>query len=258
VEDSASAFATELTGSPTGRADNIITPDTGQLMLYISKGHTLPFRHALFRLWFVLGLALTCLNGQAAAQIPVGSITGIRGDAAIERGAHSIPAVLAMPIMLGDQLQTSENSEATILLIDGSELTLSDSTSIVIDRSMVGPTPADSVVNLFKGKLRSVVNPRGSNLPNFEVHTPNAIIGVRGTDFETEYIAGRPCPGFPQCQRYTDVGVYKGIVEVRNPTSAKPASVRVGGGYETTVPCELPPANPGPLGMGDLSAPGYH
>jgi hypothetical protein len=135
---------------------------------------------------------VACLDGQAATQIRVGSITGVRGDAAIERGTHSIPAVLAMPIMLGDQLQTAAKSEATILLVDGSELTLSDSSMVVIDRSMVGPTPVDSVVNLFKGKLRSVVNPRGGNLPDFEVHTPNAVIGVRGTDFETEYIAGRP------------------------------------------------------------------
>jgi hypothetical protein len=160
--------------------------------------------------------------------------------------------------MLGDKLQTSAASEATVVLLDGSELTLSESTTLVIDRSMVGPTGADSVVNLVEGKLRSVINPIGGSLPEFEVHTPNAVAGARGTDFETEYIEGKPCPGFPHCLRYTDVGVYEGIVEVRNPTSTRPISVRVSGGYETTVPCELPPANPGPLGMGDLSAPGYH
>jgi hypothetical protein len=124
-------------------------------MLHISKGKTLSSHHALSRFWFVLGLVLVaCLDGQAAAQIRVGSITGVRGDAAVERDTHSIPVVLAMPIMLGDQLQTSAKSEATILLVDGSELTLSDSSMVVIDRSMVGPTPVDSVVNLFKGKLR--------------------------------------------------------------------------------------------------------
>jgi hypothetical protein len=84
------------------------------------------------------------------------------------------------------------------------------------------------------------------------------VVGVRGTDFTTKYVAGKPCPGFPQCLRYTDVGVYKGIVEVSNPTNPKAAAVRVSSGYETTVPCELPPAKPGPLGMGDLTAPGYH
>jgi FecR protein len=146
----------------------------------------------------------------------------------------------------------------TISLVDGSQLTLSESTAIVVDQSVVGPRPADSIVNLFKGKLRSVINLRGGSLPDFEVHTPNAVAGVRGTDFETEYIEGKPCPGFPRCLRYTDVGVYKGVVEVRNRIGTKATSVLVSSGYETTVPCELPPANPGPLGMGNLSAPGYH
>jgi FecR protein len=229
-------------------------------MCHLNREDAVSRRSGRRLFWPILGFALllAVLNGVAVAQIQIGSLTSLRGGAIVERDGHSITAIKAMPIMLGDQLQTSAESEATILLIDGSQLTLSDSSTIVIDPSVVGPRPADSVVNLFKGKLRSVVNLRGGNLPEFEVHTPNAVIGVRGTDFETEYIEGRPCPGFPQCLRYTDVGVYKGIVEVRNPTSTSSASVRVSGGYETTVPCELPPANPGPLGIGDLSAPGYH
>jgi ferric-dicitrate binding protein FerR (iron transport regulator) len=212
------------------------------------------------RWWLLVELVLTLAypTGGAAAQIQVGLLTGLRGAAIIQRGGHSIAAAMAMPIMLGDKLQTLAESEATISLVDGSQLTLSESTAIVVDQSVVGPRPTDSIINLFKGKLRSVINLRAGSLPDFEVHTPNAVAAARGTDFETEYIEGKPCPGFPQCLRYTDVGVYKGVVEVRNPTSATAPSVLVSSGYETTVPCELSPANPGPLGMGDLSAPGYH
>jgi hypothetical protein len=141
-------------------------------------------------------------------------------------------------------------------------LTLSESSSIVIYQAKVEPAIAGLAnrffVELFRGTLGSVVTPAGNGSAQFEVHTPNAVVGVRGTDFKTEYIEGKPCPGFPTCLRYTDVGVYKGVVEVSNPTSAKPAVVQVTSGYETTVPCESPPAVPGPLGMGDLTAPGYH
>lgn len=212
------------------------------------------------RWWLLveLVLAVAYADRVACAQIQVGSLTGLRGAAIIQRSGHSIAAAMAMPIILGDQLETSANSEATISLVDGSQLTLSESTAIVVDQSVVGPRPTDSIVNLFRGKLRSVINLRGGSLPDFEVHTPNAVAGVRGTDFETEYIEGKPCPGFPHCLRYTDVGVYKGVVEVRNRIATKATSVLVSSGYETTVPCELPPANPGPLGMGNLAAPGYH
>ena len=212
------------------------------------------------RWWLVLGLAmgLACLSGEAAGQIQMGSLVSLQGNVRIERGGQAVTATQGISIRLGDKIETSPESEVTILLADGSRLTLSESTTILIDRSMVNPDPTDSIVNLAAGKLRSVITPKNGNLPQFEVHTPNAVVGVRGTDFETEYIAGKPCPGFPQCQRYTDVGVFHGVVEVSNPTSAKPVTVRVSGGYETTGPCELPPANPAPLGMGDLSAPGYH
>ena len=89
------------------------------------------------------------------------------------------------------------------------------------------------------------------------MHTPNAVVAARGTNFETAYIVGKPCPGFPECLRYTDVGVYEGVVEVSNPTNPRAAPVRVTPGYETTVPCELAPSSPAPLGMGELGAPGY-
>jgi hypothetical protein len=131
---------------------------------------------------------------------------------------------------------------------------------MVLEQYAIGAgARVDSRINLLIGHLRSIINAgvEGSR-PKFEVHTPNAVAGVRGTEFETAYIAGKPCPGFPTCLRYTDVGVFKGIVEVSNPTNPSASSVRVTQGYETTVPCELPPSSPAPLGMGELGAPGYH
>jgi hypothetical protein len=210
--------------------------------------------HGSSLLW--IWLISVCLAGNAAGQISAGTIKEVSGTAEVQRNGRAIAAAPGMPILVADKLETSRRSSVTVELIDGSQLVVSDVSSIVIDRTMT--SAADSTVELFKGKLRSIVNIAAGRPAGFEVHTPNAVASVRGTDFETEYIEGKPCPGFPQCLRYTDVGVYKGIVEVRNPTSLKAISVRVAAGYETTVPCELPPSTPGPLGMGDLTAPGYH
>lgn len=201
-------------------------------------------------------LFLCCLAANAEAQVVAGTINELRGTAAVQRNGRALSATSGMHILVGDKIQTPQKSQVKVQLIDGSELMLSEGSSIVIDRAMT--SVADSMIELFKGKLRSLVNLVPGKAAGFEVHTPNAVASVRGTDFDVEYIEGKPCPGFPQCLRYTDVGVYKGVVEVRNPTSVKPASVRVAAGYETTVPCELPPAAPGPLGIGDLMGPGYH
>ena len=38
------------------------------------------------------------------------------------------------------------------------------------------------------GHVRAVVySTTGATTSNFEVHTPNAVVGVRGTDFEGNY-----------------------------------------------------------------------
>jgi FecR protein len=206
-------------------------------------------------------LAMLCgvLASSAMAQVNAGSVTELRHSANVIRNSRVIPAILGMPMLVGDKIETADRSSVTVMLLDGSQITLTDSASAVIGRAMAGAGKGDSMIDLFKGHLHSIVNPLpAGGLPQFVVHTPNAVAAVRGTDFETAYIEGKPCPGFPQCFRYTDVGVYKGVVEVRNPTSPKLLSVRVSSGYETTVPCELPPATPGPLGMGNLSGPGYH
>jgi ferric-dicitrate binding protein FerR (iron transport regulator) len=213
-------------------------------------------------LWMLLRslLLIAAMTEAAAAQTHAGSITELRGSASIERSGNLFAAVLASPIMVSDKIETAERSSLTILLLDGSRLTLSDSTSMVVDRMILDSVAVDSrlnvLISLFRGQLESFVHSAAS--PHFEVHTPNAIAGVRGTDFKTAYVDGKPCPGFPTCPRYTDVEVYEGIVEVSNPANPRAAAVSVASGYETTVPCELPPAAPGPLGMSDLTAPGYH
>jgi hypothetical protein len=205
---------------------------------------------------FWISLISTCLVANAAAQPVAGTTKEIHGQVTVLRNGHTFAATSGMPILVGDRLETSRESSVTVEVIDGSQLTLSDASSVMIDHTMA--SPADATIELFKGKLRSIVTSSIGKPPEFEVHTPNAVAAVRGTDFDTDYIEGKPCPGFPQCLRYTDIGVYKGIVEVRNPTSSKSISVRVPAGFETTVPCELPPATPGPLGVGELTAPGYH
>ena len=193
----------------------------------------------------------------ARAQDQAGSITAVAGSATLERAGRQADAAIGMPVRVHDRLQTAADSSLTVTLLSGDELLLSESSSIAIDQ--YAAARGDSSIDLLVGHLRSIISAsllRGR--PAFEVHTPNAVAGVRGTDFETAFIEGKPCPGFPSCLRYTDVGVYRGIVEVSNPTSPGAPPVRVTQGYETTVPCELPPSSPAPLGMGELGGPGYH
>jgi len=188
----------------------------------------------------------------------VGSITGLDGESTLERAGHQSPVAIAMELRSGDRLRTGTHSHLNITLVDGSQLTLFEDSSMVLGG--IPSTHRTTFTNLLKGRLRSLIkwSASSSSSAAFEVRTPNAIAGVRGTDFETAYIEGRPCPGFPDCLRYTDVGVYKGIVEVRNPTSTSHVTVLITEGHETKVPCELSPTASAPLGLGEIGGPSYH
>jgi len=209
--------------------------------------------------WVLLAIA-PFVWSSAQCQTPpfVGTIVKLIGQAKIERSGKEVDAAVSMQVQVHDRIRTFAGAEMTIELRDGSRLSLSESSAFTIDAFAQARLARRSVLlKLWAGHLRAIVNAiAGSG--NFEVHTPNATIGVRGTEFETAFIEGRPCPEVHTCMRYTTVSVNSGIVEVSNPLNPRAAAVRVAGGYETTVPCDLAPTSPAPLGMEEMGAPGYH
>ena len=159
-----------------------------------------------------------------------------------------------MAVQLHDRLTTSINSSGTVRLNSGITLTLAEHTNLTFDQNVSTAGTGRTQLNLVEGGLKSLV-PVLLPTQTFEVHTPNAVTAVRGTDFDTTYIEGRVRPGYEGCQRYTDVRVREGVVAVSN--LANPTQVvEIEAGYETTVPCELPPLNAGPLGIAGAAGPG--
>lgn len=192
------------------------------------------------------------------AQEAVGEISKISGSAKVARGSKILDAATAMDVLVSDRIQTSVKAQVSVTFKDGSQIEIGESSSLIIERyALSGEARQSALLSLLVGRLRSIVKVLVGPVPVFEVHTPNATASVRGTEFETAYIADRPCPEDRSCTRYTTVGVTRGIVAVRNPSNPTPA-VEVHEGYETTVPCESAPSSPAPLGMQDMTAPGYH
>jgi ferric-dicitrate binding protein FerR (iron transport regulator) len=205
----------------------------------------------------LLTFTLTSRCAAAFAQQTVGEVTSISGVAKLDRGGNEVDLKLSMPIEVRDRLRTTAKAELTVTFRDGSKLVLSESSSYTVNQyAMTGTTRRQALIRLWMGHLRAIVKME-SGAPNFQVHTPNAVEVARGTEFETAYIADRPCPEDRNCMRYTTVGVFHGVVEVANISNPAQA-VRVTEGYETTVACESPATSPAPLGMEEMGAPGYH
>lgn len=207
---------------------------------------------------FALTFALISRCATAFAQAPVGEVTSITGIAKLVRGGSELNLASSMPVEVRDRLSTAPEAKLTVTFSDGSKLTLSESSSYTIDRYEMATTARrQAEIELWAGHLRAIVNLGAGGVPDFEVHTPNAISAVRGTEFETAFIEGRPCPEDRSCMRYTTVGVFHGVVAVSNISNPAQA-VLVNEGYETTVACEAPATSPAPLGMEEMGAPGYH
>jgi ferric-dicitrate binding protein FerR (iron transport regulator) len=203
-------------------------------------------------------LLICTLVTTARAETALATIQDLNGEALIERKNSSFEAKKAADLFKNDRITTKPQSDLSMALNDGSRLHLAESSTLVIDESLVkGDRRTASKFRLLGGSVRALVAAVPSVGTTFEVRTPNAIIGVRGTEFETAYIAGKPCPGFPDCLRYTDVRVFNGTVTVSNPSGAAVEPIEVGAGYETTVACENSPASPDPLGLEDLMQKGY-
>jgi hypothetical protein len=204
----------------------------------------------------LLGI-LICQGPPASGQDAVGSVTTLVGSATLTRNGRQGAVTMAMAVEIKDLIETSAGSDVTVTLIDHSELLISEKSSIVIGDIMGATAPAPRV-SLMAGHVRTKVESALRRVaPVFTLGTPNAITAVRGTDFETSYIEGKPCPGFPTCLRYTDVGVRQGRVEVSNRLNSAAPAVVLEEGYETSVPCEFAPAPAAPLGINDLIGPAY-
>jgi hypothetical protein len=192
------------------------------------------------RIWAFFAVAMLTMGAAVPAvhaQNTVGTITQLQGTANIQRAAATIAAAVNMPVILHDRIVTDPNSSLTIGLVDNSSLQLGASSTLTIDDSvLVNGVGAPSRVGLLGGDLHSIIvgAMRGSST-TFQVHTPNAIGAVRGTDFKT-HTDNNGRSGFPDCFQFTDLSVDNGTVQFC--TTANPPECRdITAGNTSTIAC---------------------
>lgn len=225
---------------------SVTTPsDSAKLSFGSSVSSKLVVAATLFAL-------LTCsLIGHAQAQSSAGSVTVLSGTASLQRAGNRVDVAVGTVVDVGDQITVS-SGHLTIALTDGSLLKAGSTSVLVIDEQLLGPggAVASTRIGLLAGILRAIDRHTSSGSPpNFQVHTPNAILSVRGTKFDTAYSDGARRSGFGDCTRFTDVKSYEGRVGARNVALPSSEETMVNAGYETTIAGDSPPLSPGPLGM---------
>lgn len=144
-------------------------------------------------------LALSVLLTSAIISSPVyassGTVILAKGVVtATDAGKRSRVLAKGAPIEEGDVINTSKKSFAVIRMLDNTKLTLKPDTTIAIGKFNAEKGKEEACINLVKGGLRTVTGLIGKRKPeSFQVDTPIASIGIRGTDFIMRVCAGDEC-----------------------------------------------------------------
>jgi FecR-like protein len=129
------------------------------------------------------------LRGTASAQ-EVGTVTGAEPTAEIGRGGVWAAAVVGAVVQQGDVLRTGQPGRLSVVFQDESVVNVAPGSELVVDEQLFAPEQGTvrSVMRLLQGRVRAMVSDyyRGTTA-GFEVKTPTALAGVRGTDFVVTY-----------------------------------------------------------------------
>lgn len=130
-------------------------------------------------------------SGDARTSRVVGRVAFQRGELAAEvAGGKQRALSLGGPIYTGDLLQTGADAFAVIAFQDESRITLGSASAFKVEVAEYAPgRPAEgrTLLRFLRGTLRAATGLIAKARPqNFNITTPTATIGVRGTGFDLQ------------------------------------------------------------------------
>jgi hypothetical protein len=141
-------------------------------------------------------IILSAMVSQAVYGESVGKFTKVEGRVDITRAGSQAEEVNSGTLVYEkDIVRSKSNSKAEILFTDGNILRLAQNTRVEISEYINASGRRSTVLNLFRGKIQNRVKKLlgsvfGNDGNRYEVHTPTAVCGVRGTDFFMYYQKG--------------------------------------------------------------------
>lgn len=189
------------------------------------------------------GVRLT-LPGKAKpkkALKPVGSVMRVDGQViAVGQSKITRKLVAGDEVYVGDKLITGEDGFLRLSMIDNAKLDLRCFSIMVIEEYQIKSADRRSILKLLQGSLRKVTGEIGKMAEDiYELQTPVASVGVRGTEYALRVFQSRGCGGTIDTN---DDGLFlqviKGLVDVQNASG----TTTVAKGNQLYIP--LPDAAP--------------
>lgn len=151
-------------------------------------------RMNVFLMW-VLGSIFAVTALKANAQAVHGVLRVVKGDVQIKSAklGQTIKARVGEKVFPKDTVITAKDARAKIVMVDNNEINVSPESQIEIQNYEYDPAAGkkDVLLNVIYGKVRSKVEQKyDGKTSKFQIKTPSAVAGVRGTDFLTGHVGG--------------------------------------------------------------------
>ncbi len=195
----------------------------------------------------IFALCLFCHSAQA--NTVHGVLRVVKGDVRVIQGidGKEIKAKIGQKVLPHDMVVAGKDSRAKIVMIDNNEINVAPETKVQIEKYELKPQEEKKnvLIKLLYGKVRAKVNQKYDGENSFQVKTPSAVAGVRGTDFLT---------GYSPSTRTSQVVTFSGRVAVGLPGAggAIQNPVMVAAGQMTSAVAGGAPTAPVPVPRSEL------
>lgn len=199
----------------------------------------------------ILASLLFAFAGVANAQNVHGILKVVKGDVQI-KGAKTgqvSKARIGAKVFPKDVVITAKDARAKIVMVDNNEINISPESQIEIQHYEFDPAKGkkEVLLNVIYGKVRAKVEQKyDGKTSRFQVKTPAAVAGVRGTDFLTS---------FNRSTRASSVVTFTGKVEfgTPGPGGSIANAVSVTPGTQASSTGGAPPTAPAPVPKSQLA-----
>jgi hypothetical protein len=119
-------------------------------------------------------------------EMPVGRIDRIKGSVVVETGkGRKEPGRAGLPLFPGDEIMTGEDAKVWFSLGRSGQFVLGDQAQVSVDELSASEAgDSNPVLRLILGRLSNMIQRLKEKAGGFRLHTPTAVVGIRGTRFD--------------------------------------------------------------------------
>lgn len=188
--------------------------------------------------WIFMFAELALAQTSGTFMVVKGQVEIIKKDGSKEK------AKIGKKVIESDTIVSAKDARAKIVMADKNVINISPETKLLLEKYVFDQASGNKQVtlNVLEGKVRATVEQKYDGEKNkFNVKTPAAVAGVRGTDFLTSYSAQKREMKIVTFEGKVAVGVPGANGAIQNPVFVEPGQFSVAApGVPPSPPAAMP------------------